>query len=65
VDNLIGAQHVRSSDACAMGADIYSLGELDEFHTGSVRASDEDRNLQPNSRRAALLGGFHAYTFAH
>ncbi len=43
------------SDAGTRRADVERFGELDEVDTRGVRSTQEDRDLQPDSRGATPL----------
>ena len=53
MDGLIRPKDMRGRNTGAICADVESLGELDEFGTGGIGAPHEDRDLQPDARRAS------------
>ncbi len=61
MDGLIRSKNMRRGDAGTSGADIESLGELDEFGAGHISPPEEDRHLQTDARRASCRWNFHDF----
>ena len=55
LDNLIGPQHVRGSDAGSEGAYIEGFRELYEINTRRILAPQKERHLKANTRKSSLL----------
>jgi hypothetical protein len=63
INDLVSSQNVRRSDAGTCGTDVQGLGELNELHTGSIGAAQENRDLQSYPGGSAALQLIQLWTF--
>jgi hypothetical protein len=65
MNQLIQLKPVNRCDASPGSRYIYGFRKLHKFHAGSIRTSQKERHLKPDSRRSTPLGLSNILAFAH